>query len=166
MGIKNLIKRAGGKAADTINRLSVLSPEQVKHVEELREMYLSEVPDPSDTVAEELTEKLLAVCGVEIYNAYLPQLNELYVPIEREAEYDGEKLDISHNLRYCNITKWVTDKKENNIEKLINVYQVLSNEECNIALIFNRTCQETNVYLAVLNTANDNNNVKANNFRG
>lgn len=165
MGIKNLIKRAGVKAADTINRLSVLSPEQVKHVEELREMYLSEVPDPSDTVAEELTEKLLAVCGVEIYNAYLPQLNELYVPIEREAEYDGEKLDISHNLRYCNITKWVTDKKENNIEKLINVYQVLSNEECNIALIFNRTCQETNVYLAVLNTANDNNNVKANNFR-
>ena len=116
-------------------------------------MYLSEVPAPSDTVAEELTEKLLAVCGVEIYNAYLPQLNELYVPIEREAEYDGEKLDISHNLRYCNITKWVTDKKENNIEKLINVYQVLSNEECNIALIFNRTCQETNVYLAVLNTA-------------
>ena len=165
MGIKNLIKRAGGKAADTINKLSTLSPEQVKHVEELREMYLSEVPDPSDTVAEELTEKLLAVCGVEIYNAYLPQLNELYVPIEREAEYDGEKLDISHNLRYCNITKWVTDKKENNIEKLINVYQVLSNEECNIALIFNRTCQETNVYLAVLNTANDNNNVKANNFR-
>lgn len=165
MGIKNLIKRAGVKAADTINRLSVLSPEQVKHVEELREMYLSEVPDPSDVVAEELTEKLLAVCGVEIYNAYLPQLNELYVPIEREAEYDGQKLDVSHNLRYCNITKWVTDKKENNIEKLINVYQVLSNEECNIALIFNRTCQETNVYLAVLNTANDNNNVKANNFR-
>ena len=165
MGIKNLIKRAGGKAADTINKLSTLSPEQVKHVEELREMYLSEGPDPSDTVAEELTEKLLAVCGVEIYNAYLPQLNELYVPIEREAEYDGEKLDISHNLRYCNITKWVSDKKENNIEKLINVYQVLSNEECNIALIFNRTCQETNVYLAVLNTANDNNNVKANNFR-
>ncbi|WP_314790316.1 ATP-binding protein [Mogibacterium diversum] len=165
MGIKNLIKRAGGKAADTINRLSVLSPEQVKHVEELREMYLSEIPDPSDVVAEELTEKLLAVCGVEIYNAYLPQLNELYVPIEREAEYDGQKLDVSHNLRYCNITKWVTDKKENNIEKLINVYQVLSNEECNIALIFNRTCHETNVYLAVLNTANDNNNVKANNFR-
>ena len=165
MGIKNLIKRAGGKAADTINRLSVLSPEQVKHVEELREMYLSEIPDPSDVVADELTEKLLAVCGVEIYNAYLPQLNELYVPIEREAEYDGQKLDVSHNLRYCNITKWVTDKKENNIEKLINVYQVLSNEECNIALIFNRTCQETNVYLAVLNTANDNNNVKANNFR-
>ena len=165
MGIKNLIKRAGVKAADTINRLSVLSPEQVKHVEELREMYLSETPDPSDVVAEELTEKLLAVCGVEIYNAYLPQLNELYVPIEREAEYDGQKLDVSHNLRYCNITKWVTDKKENNIEKLINVYQVLSNEECNIALIFNRTCHETNVYLAVLNTANDNNNVKANNFR-
>ena len=76
MGIKNLIKRAGGKAADTINRLSVLSPEQVKHVEELREMYLSEIPDPSDVVAEELTEKLLAVCGVEIYNAYLRETDD------------------------------------------------------------------------------------------
>lgn len=41
--------------------------------------------------------------------------------------------------------------KENSIEKLINVYEVLFNEECNIALVFNRTRQRTKVYLAVGN---------------
>ena len=165
MGIKSLVKKAGGKAADTINKLSVLSPEQLEHVEEQREKYLSEMPDPSDIAAEELTNKLLAVCGVEIFNAYLPQLKDLYVPIKRDVEYDGAQMDTAHNIRYFNITKWVTDKKENNLDKLINVYQVLSNEECNIALIFNRTSLETKVYLAVVNTKNSNNNVDVENYR-
>lgn len=164
MGIKTIVKRAGAKAADTINKLAVLSPEQLEHVEKQRDRYLSEMPAPSDTAAEELTNKLLAVCGVEIYNAYLPQLKELYVPIKREVEYSGAEMDVPHNIRYFNITKWVTDKKENNLDKLVNVYQVLSNEECNIALIFNRTSLETNVYLAVVNTKNSNNNVDADNY--
>lgn len=165
MGIKNLVKKAGAKAANTVNKLSALSPAQIEHVEKQREKYLSEMPDPTDTAAEELTNKLLAVCGVEIFNAYLPQLKDLYVPIKREVEYDGEAMDIGHNIRYFNITKWVTDKRENSIEKLVNVYQVLSNEDCNIALVFNRTCLETNVYLAVVNTANADNNVSAENYK-
>ena len=165
MGIKSIVKKAGAKAADTVNKLAALSPEQLEHVEEQRGRYLSEMPDPNDTAAEELTNKLLAVCGVEIFNAYLPQLKELYVPIKREVEYDGAEMDVPHNIRYFNITKWVTDKKENNLDKLVNVYQVLSNEECNIALIFNRTNLETNVYLAVVNTRNSNNNVDVENYR-
>lgn len=71
MGIKSIVKRAGTKAADTVNKLSALSPEQLEHVEEQREKYLSEMPDPGDTAAEDLTNKLLALCGVEIFNAYL-----------------------------------------------------------------------------------------------
>lgn len=165
MGIKTLVKKAGNKAADTVNKLSALSPEQLKHVEEQREKYLSEMPDPEDEAAEELTNKLLAVSGVEIYNAYLPQLKDLYVPIKRSVEYDGIDMDVPHNIRFFDITRWVIDKQENNIEKLINVYQVLSNEECNIALVFNRTCKKTNVYLAVTNTKNDDNNVNAENYR-
>ena len=165
MGIKSIVKRAGTKAADTVNKLSALSPEQLEHVEEQREKYLSEMPDPSDTAAEELTNKLLALCGVEIFNAYLPQIKDLYVPIKREVEYDGNEMDIPHNIRYFNITKWVTDKKENNLEKLVNVYQVLSNEECNIALVFNRKKKETNVFLAVVNTKNADNNVDVENYR-
>ena len=165
MGINSLIKKAGGKAANTVNKLSALSPDQIEHVEEQKELYLSQMPDPGDDAAEELTARLLAVCGVEIYNAYLPSLNELYVPVKREIELDGEALDVAHNIRYFNITKWVTDKRENSLEKLVNVYQVLSNEQCNIALVFNRTVSGTNAYLAVVNTKNEDNNVNAENYR-
>ena len=69
-----------------------------------------------------------------------------------------------YNTRCFNITKWVTDKKENSIEKLMNVYAVLSDENCNIALIFHRTCKVTEVYLAVTNIENANNNSDADTF--
>lgn len=164
MGIKSIVTKAGAKAADKINTLSALSSDQLQHVDDLRAAYLSEKPDPSDPEAVELTLRHLAACGVEIYNAYLPQLQDLYTPIAKDVESNGD-LDIPHNIRYFNITKWVTDKKENGLEKLVNVYQVLSNEECNIALVFNRTCSGTKVHLAVTNTKNEDNNVSVDNYR-
>lgn len=157
MGIKSMIKKAGTKAADKVAKLAVLSPEQIEEIENRREEYLSQMPSSNDPTANELTSRLLAACGVEIYNAYLSQLQECYVPIEKDAEYSDSFMP-AHNIRYINITKWVTDTKENGIEKLVNVYQVLSNEDCNIALVFNRTGLSTNVYLAVINTHNDDNN--------
>lgn len=51
------------------------------------------------------------------------------------------------------------------MEKLVNVYQVLSNEECNIALVFHRSCEKTDVYLAVVNTNNADDNVDVENYR-
>ena len=59
----------------------------------------------------------------------------------------------------------MTDKKENSLEKLVNVYEVLSNERCNIALVFHRTSSNTKVYLAVVNTENANDNVNIDNYR-
>lgn len=47
----------------------------------------------------------------------------------------------------------------------MNVYAVLSNEDCNIALVFNRTQKGTKVYLAVVNTANADNNVNTNSYK-
>ena len=155
--VKNLMVKAGEKAADRITKLSALSPEQVKDIQEKRDAYLEEVPDPSDETAQAMTEKLLAASSVEIYNAYLPQIKDLYLPVRQEIANNRV-----NNIRYLNITKWVTDKKENSIEKLVNVYNVLSDEECNIALIFNRTCDTTNVYLAVSNTRKQTNNIKVN----
>lgn len=163
MGIKALVKKAGGKAADKVAKLAVLSPEQIEKVENQREQYLLEMPDPNDSEAEELTMRLLAACGVEVFNAYLPQLKELYVPIEKSIEYDTDFVP-AHNIRYFNITKWVTDKKENSLEKLVNVYEVLSNEYCNIALIFHRMCNKTEVFLAVTNTENAHDNVDVDNY--
>ena len=74
MGIKNIINKAGAKAADKVAKLSALSPEQLKQVEEQREEYLADQPNISD---EELTNRLLASCGVEIFNSYLEQIKEL-----------------------------------------------------------------------------------------
>lgn len=164
MGIKSFIKRAGNKAADTVSKLSVLSNEQLGKMDEAREKYLEVLPDMTGDEAMEQTTKLLSACGIEIFGEYLQHISEIYVPVGSRVEYDGSAFNPSYNIRFFNITRWVTDKKENSIEKLVNVYQVLSDEDCNIALVFNRTCKESNVYIAVVNTANDVSNADVNTY--
>lgn len=164
MGVKNYVKKIGDKAGNKVAKLSALSSDQVVEIQNQREEYLLEKPDPTDEVALATTLRMMAASSVEMFNAYLPQIKDYYLPIVKEAEYD-EIFSPEHNIRYFNITKWVTDKKENNLEKLVNVYAVLSNEDCNIALIFNRTQKKTNVYLAVVNTGNADNNVNADSYK-
>lgn len=164
MGVKNIVRRIGEKAGDKVAQLSKLSPAQIVDIQAKREEYLLEMPKADDEVARALTEKMMAASSIEVFNAFLPQIKDLYLPMIEEAEYD-EPFDVDYNIRYFNITKWVTDKKENNLEKLVNVYAVLSNEDCNIALIFNRTQKKTNVFLAVVNLKNGNNRVDADLYR-
>lgn len=164
MGIKNVVKKIGDRAGNRVAKLSALSSEQVAEVQHKREEYLLEKPNPSDEVALATTWRMMAASSIEIFNSYLPQIKELYLPVKKDEEYE-EIFNPEYNIRYFNITKWVTDKKENNLEKLVNVYAVLSNEECNIALVFNRTQKGTNVYLAVVNTSNANNNVNINSYK-
>lgn len=164
MGIKNVIRKVAGKGADTVAKLSALSPEQLEQVQAKREEFLSDFPNMTGAEAEELTNRLLAANAVEIYNAYLPQIEDLYIPVEKETEY-GEDFRSSNNIRYINITKWVIDKKENSLEKLVNVYEVLSNDACNISLVFHRKVIKTNVYLAITNIDNDDNNVDIESYR-
>lgn len=76
MGIKGIIAKAGGKAADGVSKLSSLSPEQLQQVQSQRDEYLTQMPNPNDSTAEELTKRLLAASSVEIYKAYLAQLKE------------------------------------------------------------------------------------------
>ena len=160
-----VIGRIADKAAGKVSKLAVLSSEEIEKVQLQREEYLLAEPKPNDEVARERTEKMMAASSVEIYNAFLPQIKDLYLPLERKAEYMGKEFDAGHNIRYFNITKWVTNKDENSIEKLINVYAVLSGENCNIALVFDRKVDMTNVYLAVVNTANASNNTDADEFK-
>lgn len=158
MGVKNVVKKIGQGAGNKVAKLSALSPTQIEEIQLKREQYLLEMPDPTDETARALTEKMMAANSIEIFNSFLPQIKDLYIPVEEDAEY-ACAFDPDHNIRYFNITKWVTDKKENNLEKLVNVYAVLSNEDCNIALVFNRTKHETNVYLAVVDTQNSSSSV-------
>lgn len=173
MGVKNFFAKAAGKAANVVAKGAALSPQELEKIQLQRESYLSQLPDPTDPIAQALTERLLAANGIEIYNAYLGQIKDLYSPVEKNAEFAWQNeqeewilddFQAGYNIRYINITKWVTDKKENSLEKLVNVYEVLSNENCNIALVFHRTCDTTNVYLAVTNTENASNNVNVDNF--
>ena len=164
MGIKNYIKKAAVKTADKVSQLAVLSPEQLNQVQINRQKYLSQMPDMNDEAAEELTSRLIAACCTEISNAYLDRLTDYYIPVEKDYEFD-DSFNTVHNIRYFNITKWVTDRKENNLEKLVNVYEVLSNAQCNIALVFNRKMNSTETYLAVVNTSNDNDNVDADSYK-
>lgn len=177
MGIRNMIAKAGAKAADKVADLAALSPEQMREMQAFREVYLSQSPDPNDKEAQELTMRLLASAGIEIYNAYLPQIKDLYLPLKADTDFEGvmnsgfngehfhpKPFNDQRNIRYFNITKWVTDTKENSLEKLVNVYATLSNEDCNIALIFRRTIENTGVYLAVVNTQNADSNTEVNSF--
>lgn len=165
MGIKNVIKKVASKGADRVAKLSALSPEQVEQVQAKREEYLQSMPNLTGPEAREVAERMMAANAVEIYHAYLPQIKELYTPIVKTAEYDNEEFQSGYNIRYINITKWVTDKRENSLEKLVNVYEVLSNDECNISLVFHRKVTKTDVYLAITNTDNDNDNVDVESYR-
>lgn len=164
MGVKNVVRRIGEKTGDKVARLSRLSPSQIIDIQAKREEYLLEMPNPDDEVARVMTEKMMGATSIEVFNAFLAQIKDLYLPMMEIAEYD-EEFDVDFNIRYFNITKWVTDKKENSLEKLVNVYAVLSNEDCNIALVFHRTQEKTNVYLAVVNLKNGNNRVDADIYR-
>lgn len=163
MGIKSAIVHAADKAGNAIAKVSSLSSSQLEQVEEKRDAYLSQKPDPTDTTATELTNRLLATAAVEIHGAYLSQLRNVYCPVDPAVEYpDG--FNDEFNIRYMDIAKWVVDPNEDSLEKLANVYDVLADEDCNIALVFNRTSTSTNVYLAVVDTGNASDNIDVDNF--
>lgn len=147
--IKTGVINKAEKGADAISKLSKLSPAQVDALQEKREEYLTQMPSADDEAAAELTTKLLASTSVEVFNSYLNQIKDIYLPVEISTNEDEEK----ERIWYFDITKWVTDKKENSLEKLVNVYQVLDNKDCNIALVFRRTNEACCVYLGVRNNS-------------
>lgn len=171
MGVGNIVKRVGNSAGNKIHRLASLSSDQVLDIANQRGEYLTSMPSMNDDAATLITKRMLAASSVEIFNSYLPQIKEFYLPVDKNIPYsDGTEeeietlFDVKHNIRFMEITKWVTDKNENSLEKLVNVYAVLSEEDCNIALVFNRTQNGTKVYLAVVNNDNANNNNVVNSF--
>ncbi len=141
----NGLMKAGDKGADLVAKASGLSSAQLKDVEAKREKFLSERPDTDP----EGIRRLLGAYAIEAYEAYLPQIAELYDPMNID---DSDEASYSLNrIRYFEITKWVTDPNEDNIDKLVSLYQVVSEEECNIALIYVRKVTGCKVYLAVVN---------------
>lgn len=136
------------RAADGVAATAALSPKQLEDVEAKRKSYLAEKPDMNSEDIKELIEKNLGSVGIEVYQAYLEKLKNVYKPLDTAIE----NFDELNRIRYFDITKWVTDAEEKNLDKLVNVYQVLSEEDCNIALIYHRTKEKCEVTLGVVNT--------------
>lgn len=155
MAILATIKSGAGKIAGKVTnkggnivaKASGLSSAQLEKIEEKRNAYLMEKPETDP----ESIERLLGSYAIEAYEAYLPQLSELYKPMFIGEADDERSLD--NRIRYFEVTKWVTDPTEDNLDKLTNMYHVLSEENCNIALIFNRRVNGTTVYFAVVNNS-------------
>lgn len=135
------------KAGDAIAALSSLSPKQLQEVEEKRAKYLSEMPDMSGEDTQNVIKKNIGAIGIEVYQAYLEQLETIYQPMDVILE----NFDEDNRIRFFDITKWVTDSEEQSLDKLVNVYHVLSEENCNIALIYNRKKDACTITIGVVN---------------
>ena len=149
--IKNGAGKVGHKIANKggniVAKASGLSSAQLEKIEEKRNAYLTEKPETDP----ESIERLLGSYAIEAYEAYLPQLSKLYKPMFIGEADDERSLD--NRIRYFEVTKWVTDPTEDNLDKLTNMYHVLSEENCKIALIFNRKVSGTTVYFAIVNNS-------------
>lgn len=139
---------AAKKMSDGITTLSVLSPKQLQEIEAKRTVYLSQKPDMSGEEVRAVIQKNMGAIGIEIYQAYLEQLSKVYLPVDVSME----NFDEDNRIRFFDITKWVTDTEEQNLDKLVNVYHVLSEEECNIALIYHRMKDKCQVTIGIVNT--------------
>lgn len=139
---------AAKKAGDGITTLSSLSPKQLQEVETKRNAYLADRPDMTGKEAQSVIQKNMGAIGIEVYQAYLQQLGTIYSPIDVVLD----DFDEDNRIRFFEITKWVRDSEEKSLDKLINVYHVLSKEDCNIALIYHRTKDDCHVYIGVVNT--------------
>ena len=136
------LSKAAGKA-----EASQLSLKQIESIEKKKKEYYSQKPNPNSDESKILIEQCLGSLGVEVYHAYLSELNTIYDPIQTLPE----KYDDNNRIAFFDITKWVFDLDENSLDKLVNVYNVLSKENCNLALIFHRTCVDCKITLGVVN---------------
>lgn len=141
---KTLIKVAD-KGGNVIAKASGLTSVQLEKIEKQREKYLSEKPE----FDAEGIKRLLGSYAIEAYEAYLPQIASVYQPIAIGTEQ--EETALNNRIRYFEITKWVSDPTEDNVDKLTNMYHVLSEDDCNIALIYHRKRKGCKVYFAVVN---------------
>jgi len=143
---------AAQSVGDGITTMSALSPQQLQNIADKREAFLKAMPDMTGKDSQANIQKNMGAIGIEVYQAYLDQLENVYYPVDSQID----EFDEDNRIRFFDITKWVTDAEEQNLDKLINVYHVLSEEDCNIALIYHRTRLECQISIGVVNTDDKN----------
>lgn len=127
-----------------------LTNPQLKSLDDKKKKFLDMHKDCMDKSIPEEEMKIcrnLSCIESEVFHSYLPHLESAYEPLYIVNEFSPKLERISS----FDITKWVIDHTEDSIEKLCSVYQVLSDEECSIALIYERNQAACHVKLAVSN---------------
>lgn len=147
-GAGTLFRKAADGAGNLVAKASSLSSVQIQAMNDAREKYLREKPETDP----EFIKRRLGSYAIEAYEAYLTELQTLYRPISL-GEIVDDTDSLNNRIRYFEVTKWVTDPTENNLDKLTNLYRVLSEEACNIALIYDRKRSGVKVYFAVVNNS-------------
>lgn len=136
------------RAADGIAVVSSLSPQEAEKITAKRNEYLELLPDMDSQETMDRISRNLGAVGIEVYQAYLSQLKNSYTTVD--IGIDEFKAD--NRIRFFDITRWVISPDEKNLDKLVNVYQVLSEEDCNIGLIYHRSVIGCTVTIGVVDT--------------
>lgn len=144
----NAVKTGIGKAADSLAACSGLSPEQKQELERQRKSYL-EARSNDRRAGEDAVSKCLGAIQLEVNQAHLLRLSSFYRP----DVWEEDAALLENRICFFDVTKWVVDSTEKNLDKLVNVYQVLSDEDCTIALIYTRRTTGCTVTMAVKNRA-------------
>lgn len=143
---KNKAKQIDSKMQEMeksyLNNRCDLSKQQKQIIQEKQAEFFGKVTSDDKLIN---AERLLGSYGVQIYKSYLPFVSDNYTPVFNNS------FDMSNRISTFDITRWVIDAEEKNIEKLINVYEALANDDCSIALIFDRTIKGSSVKMAVAN---------------
>lgn len=152
INVKQYLAKKAGQAVNSMNNkitdASRLSQSQLEEIEKRKDKYLTEMPNMNSDEIQRFIEKNLGEIGIEVYQDYMNKLGSIYEPFDSVPKaYDAEM-----RIRYLDVTKWVTDKEEKNLDKLINVYHVLSEENCNIALIYHRSQSFCKISIGIVNT--------------
>lgn len=151
--INTKLTTATKRVEDAVSKGAVLSPSDANYIAEKREEFYKLLSEKNGEDVIETIEYNLGEAAIEIHQAYLARLKDLYLPLDLIPDSYND----SYRIRYFDITKWVIDAEEKSIDKLINVYESLDKEDCNIALIYHRDVLSCKVTLAVVN-CNENQN--------
>lgn len=93
-GAGKIAGKVANKGGNIVAKASGLSSAQLEKIEEKRNAYLMEKPETDP----ESIERLLGSYAIEAYEAYLPQLSELYKPMFIGEADDERSLD--NRIRY------------------------------------------------------------------
>lgn len=157
--VRNVAKKAQNTACSTVNHAKEIASEcatpteaQISALKSKRRDFLNNIPGQDKENIEKEISCHLAGIEAEIFQSYLYGIKNFYEPVKADTPSGFWEPTVHENQVWnFDITKWVIDPTEDSIEKLCNVYQVLSGEPCSVALMYHRSKDGCQVQLATCN---------------